>query len=117
VLKAAQDEILPLDKNVFRSGAKLRASLQVLDSAWRELRDHEHAHGIDAVNARETASVVATARLCYTAALARDESRGMHQREDAPEQKKEQARRLLIGGLDEVWTRPEATQQWRPSHV
>ena len=117
VLKAAQDEILPLDKNVFRSGPKLKNSLAVLESAWRELRDHDQGAGADAVLARETASVVATARLSYTAALARDESRGMHQREDAPETKAEQARRLLIGGLDEVWTRPEAEGQWRPSHV
>ena len=117
VLKAAQDEILPLDKNVFRSGAKLRDSLGVLESAWRELRDHDHATGADAVIARETASVVATARLCYSAALARDESRGLHQREDIPEQKPEQARRLLIGGLDQVWTRPEARAEWRPEHV
>ncbi|HYP97339.1 MAG TPA: FAD-binding protein [Polyangiaceae bacterium] len=117
VLKAAQDEILPLDKNVFRSGDKLRHSLRILESAWRELREHDRAIGTDAVSARETASVVATARLCYTAALTRDESRGMHQREDVPEQKTEQQRRLLIGGLDDVWTRPEASAQWSPSHV
>jgi succinate dehydrogenase/fumarate reductase flavoprotein subunit len=117
VLKAAQDEILPIDKNVFRSGPKLRDSLGVLESAWRELRDHDYASGVDAVVARETASVVATARLCYTAALARDESRGMHQREDVPEQKHDQERRLLIGGLDEVWTKPEAEAKWRPTHV
>jgi succinate dehydrogenase/fumarate reductase flavoprotein subunit len=117
VLKAAQNEILPLEKNVFRSGPKLRDSLGVLESAWRELRDHDQAQGADAVIARETASVVATARLSYTAALARNESRGMHEREDAPGQKPEQARRLLIGGLDEVWTRPEAQQQWKPTHV
>jgi succinate dehydrogenase/fumarate reductase flavoprotein subunit len=117
VLKAAQDEILPLEKNVFRSAPKLKNSLTVLESAWRELRDHDHAEGADAVIARETASVVATARLSYTAALARDESRGMHERQDAPEQKPGQARRLLVGGLDEVWTRPEAEAQWRPTHV
>ncbi|MEI9939002.1 MAG: FAD-binding protein [Pseudomonadota bacterium] len=117
VLKAAQDEILPLDKNLFRSGPKLRDSLGVLESAWRELRDHDWAAGADAVIARETASVVASARLCYTAALARDESRGMHQREDVPEQKPDKSRRQLIGGLDEIWTRPEAGEQWRPTHV
>src|SRR6478736_759972 len=117
VLKAAQDEILPLEKNVFRSGDKLRHSLRILESAWRELREHDRAIGTDAVSARETASVVATARLCYTAALTRDERRGMHQREDVPEQKTEQQRRLLIGGLDDVWTRPEASAQWSPSHV
>jgi L-aspartate oxidase len=117
VLAAAQEEILPLNKNVFRSGEKLRNSLRRLESAWRELCDHDHATGTDAVTARETASVVATARLCYTAALTRDESRGMHQREDVPEQKADHGRRLLIGGLDEIWTRPEAQAQWRPSHV
>lgn len=116
VLKAAQGEILPLDKNVFRSASKLKNSLRVLELAWRELRDHDQAEGADAVIARETASVVATARLSYTAALIRDESRGMHQRQDAPEAKSDQARRLLIGGLDEVWTRPDDAQ-WRPLHV
>jgi len=117
VLKVAQDEVLPLDKNLFRSGPKLRASLTQLDSAWRELRDHDHAQGADAVVAREIASVVATARLCYTAALTRDESRGMHERSDTPQQRPEQTRRLLIGGLDELWTRPEAHAEWKPTHV
>lgn len=117
VLEAAQDEILPLDKNLFRSGPKLSNSLRVLEAAWRELRDHDYARGAEAVTAREVASVVATARLCYTAALARDESRGMHQRDDTPESSPNQGRRLLIGGLDEVWTRPEAREQWRPTHV
>jgi succinate dehydrogenase/fumarate reductase flavoprotein subunit len=117
VLKVAQDEILPLDKNVFRSGAKLRDSLARLETAWRELRDHDQAEGADAVIARETAAVVATARLCYTAALARDESRGMHERTDTPGKRPEQARRLLVGGLDEVWTRPEAQEGWKPTHV
>ncbi len=55
-LQAAQDEILPLDKNVFRTGEKLRHSLGILDSAWRELRDHDYATGTDAVTARETAA-------------------------------------------------------------
>jgi succinate dehydrogenase/fumarate reductase flavoprotein subunit len=117
VLEVAQEEILPLDKNLFRSGAKLRDSLGRLDTAWRELRDHDHAAGADAVSAREAAAVVATARLCYTAALTRDESRGMHERTDAPGQRPEQTRRLLVGGLDDVWTRPEAHQEWKATHV
>jgi succinate dehydrogenase/fumarate reductase flavoprotein subunit len=117
VLKVAQDEILPLDKNVFRSGPKLQDSLGRLETAWRELRDHDYAEGADAVIARETAAVVATARLCYTAALSRDESRGMHERTDAPQQRPEQTRRLLVGGLDDVWTRPEAHEGWKAAHV
>jgi len=117
VLKVAQDEILPLDKNLFRSGPKLRDSLARLEAAWREIRDHDHAQSVDAVFAREIASVVATARLCYTAALTRDESRGMHEREDTPSLRPALARRLLIGGLDEIWTRPEAHAEWKPTHV
>lgn len=117
VLKVAQDEILPLDKNLFRSGPKLEDSLERLETAWREIRDHDHAEGADAVVARETAAVVATARLCYAAALARDESRGMHERTDAPERRPGPARRLLVGGLDDIWTRPEAHEGWKPSHV
>jgi succinate dehydrogenase/fumarate reductase flavoprotein subunit len=117
VLKVAQNEILPLDKNLFRSGPKLRDSLDRLEAAWREIRDHDHAEGADAVIARETAAVVATARLCYTAALTRDESRGMHERSDAPGQRPEQTRRLLIGGFDEVWTRPESQERWKSTHV
>jgi succinate dehydrogenase/fumarate reductase flavoprotein subunit len=117
VLKVAQDEILPLEKNLFRSGPRLRDSLARLETAWREVRDHDRAEGADAVLARETAAVVGTARLCYTAALARDESRGMHERADNPAPRPEQARRLLIGGLDEVWTRPEAHEGWKATHV
>jgi succinate dehydrogenase/fumarate reductase flavoprotein subunit len=117
VLKVAQDEILPLDKNLFRSGPKLRDSLGRLETAWREVRDHDQAEGADAVIARETAAVVATARLCYAAALSRDESRGMHERSDTPAQSADQARRLLIGGLDEIWTRPEEHPGWKPTHV
>jgi len=117
VLKVAQDEILPLDKNLFRSGPKLRASLGRLETAWREIRDHDQAQGADAVAARETAAVVATARLCYTAALTRDESRGMHERSDTWAERPDRARRLLIGGLDDVWTRPEAQEGWKATHV
>jgi succinate dehydrogenase/fumarate reductase flavoprotein subunit len=117
VLKVAQDEILPLDKNLFRSGPKLRDSLGRLEMAWREIRDHDHAQGADAVLARETAAVAATARLCYAAALARDESRGMHERSDAPAERPGLARRLLIGGLDDVWTRPETHQEWKATYV
>jgi succinate dehydrogenase/fumarate reductase flavoprotein subunit len=117
VLRAAQDEILPLDKNLFRSGTKLSDSLGRLQAAWQEIRDHDHASGAEAVVARETAAVVATARLCYTAALARDESRGMHERADAPGQRSTQARRLRVGGLDDIWTRPEAHEGWKADHV
>ncbi|MGB3928538.1 MAG: succinate dehydrogenase/fumarate reductase flavoprotein subunit, partial [Sphingobium sp.] len=56
---------------------------------------------------RETAAMTATARWCTAAALARNESRGIHVRVDAPALDTAGGARLLTGGLDRIWTRPE----------
>jgi succinate dehydrogenase/fumarate reductase flavoprotein subunit len=117
LIKAAQDEILPLDKNLFRSRAGLSSSLEKLDSVWRELRHHHRGEGVDAVGAREAAALVATARWSYRAALDRTETRGMHELADAPEPRTELAPRRLVGGLDTLWTRPESQLGWSPSHA
>jgi len=105
--KAVQDETLPFDKLLFRTGNGSAASLARLDSLWRESRAHQQAAGLGAVQARETAAMLATARWTHAATLARPESRGMHRRTDAPESIPTHARRLRIGGLDEIWTAPE----------
>lgn len=117
LVRAAQDEILPLDKNLFRSGAGLTDSLAKLDTIWRELRQHDRGEGVDQVAAREAAAVVATARWSYRAALDRNETRGMHERSDTPEPRTNLAPRLLVGGLDELWTRPESQIGWSPNHA
>ncbi|WP_199537109.1 hypothetical protein [Spongiactinospora gelatinilytica] len=49
----------------------------------------------------------AHARWMYTAALARQESRGMHKREDRPAQDAALRHRLLVSGLDEIAVRPD----------
>jgi len=108
IIGAAQKEILPYDKNLFRSGANISAALSRLDGLWGELRDGLASQGAGAIAAREAAAVVATARWSYTAALAREETRGMHVRDDAPRQKDDFARRLRLGCLDASWTRFEA---------
>ncbi len=106
-IAAVQAEMLAYDKAFWRRGETLQASLLRLNDAWRELADHRRAEGLERVGARETAGLLATARWATEAALARVESRGLHQRADAPGLSPQGGRRLLVGGLEEIWTRYE----------
>ncbi|MER8427671.1 FAD-binding protein [Mesorhizobium sp. M1403] len=106
-LSAIQSEMLAYDKNIFRSGEKLRHSAEVLEGAWAEFDAHAGGVGGGLLRTRETAAMLATARWCAASALARDESRGMHQREDRPETDPRYNRRIIVGGLDRVWTRSD----------
>ncbi|KQY42598.1 hypothetical protein [Rhizobium sp. Root483D2] len=54
--------------------------------------------------------MLATARWSAAAALARDESRGMHQRDDRPQTEARLQHRMLVGGLDKVWTFRDRSQ-------
>jgi len=92
-------EMHPFDKNLFRTGSGLAASSRVLDDLWSELADHGHA---GTLVAREAAALVATARWSVATAAVRNESRGLHRREDCPAQDPGLAARLLSGGLDRV---------------
>ena len=94
----------PYDKNLFRNGRALAASLRALDELWTELADHAAADGIAT---REAAALAATARWSVATALQRTESRGMHHREDYPAQNQNLAIRLLSGGLESVWVAPD----------
>jgi L-aspartate oxidase len=101
--QAVKDEMHPFDKNLFRHGDRLAASLARLAPVWQDLRDHAGP----SLAARETAALVATARWSLAGALARRESRGMHRREDAPSANPALAHRLLVDGLDTPRTRPD----------
>ncbi|MFI1159364.1 FAD-binding protein [Streptomyces sioyaensis] len=107
VATTVQGEVLPYEKNYLRHGHRLTASLKALDTTWDELRATLSAKGADVVRAREAAAMTAHARWMYTSALARTETRGMAKRLDFPGQDPGQRHRLITGGLDRVWTRPE----------
>ncbi|MFD3417505.1 FAD-binding protein [Streptomyces decoyicus] len=107
VIAAVQGEVLPYEKNYLRHGTALVASLAALDATWDEARSALLGTGPDVVRAREAAAMTAHARWMYASALARTESRGMARRLDFPEQDPAQRHRIITGGLDEVWTRPE----------
>lgn len=108
-VQAVRDELNAYDKNIFRRGDVLAASLERLDEVWRELADHGHAEGRAALRLREAAALVAAGRWSKAAALARRESRGMHRREDAPGLDPRLASRQRAQGLTRVFTRFEPT--------
>ncbi|MDX3539552.1 FAD-binding protein [Streptomyces sp. MB09-01] len=107
-VELVQAEVLPYDKNYLRRGDVLAASLRTLDTAWSQLRATLHGEGAELVRARQAAAMTAHARWMYAAALARPETRGMAKRLDHPEQDPKLHHRILVGGLDRVWTRPAA---------
>ncbi len=107
IVRCVQDQVLPLERALWRTAQALASSLNLLNESWREIAAHSHVEGLGIVNARETAAMTAAARWCTAAALAREESRGMHLRADAPASSAEFASRLLVGGLDHLWTRYE----------
>ncbi|HEY0212075.1 MAG TPA: FAD-binding protein [Paenirhodobacter sp.] len=105
ILAQVQRVMLSYDSGLWRDGATLRADLAGLNDAWQQLGQ---ARGD--IAGRELMAMLATARLSLTAALARRESRGIHQRLDYPETDPAQARRIRIGGL----THPVATPEPNP---
>ncbi|MEV5313546.1 FAD-binding protein [Streptomyces sp. NPDC052610] len=107
IVTAVQGEVLPYEKNYLRHGGRLAASLEVLDGVWAESRASLHAGGEDTVRVRQAVAMAAHARWMYAAALARTETRGMAKRLDFPARDPGQHHRIVTGGLDRVWTRPE----------
>lgn len=107
VIKRVQDEVFPYDRNLFRTQSGMRGSLTRLDALWSELKSRPRQGAFSVVRAREAAAMVATARWMYRSASERRETRGMHKHMDHPELDPAQQRRLITGGLNKVWVRPE----------
>ncbi|MDT5244267.1 MAG: hypothetical protein QOD36_1643 [Mycobacterium sp.] len=110
VVAEVQRQVLPYDLNYLRHGDRLRPALKSLHNTWSQVRAGLGADGEDRFRAREAAAMLAHARWMYHAALNRTETRGMHKRLDFPTQDPAQRHRLLTGGLDEIWSRPETSQ-------
>jgi succinate dehydrogenase/fumarate reductase flavoprotein subunit len=107
VTAAVQCHVLPHEHNFLRHADHLEPALQSLDDTWSAVRASLGASGEDAFRAREAAAMTAHGRWMYYAALQRTETRGMHKRLDYPAQDTAQRYRLLTGGLDHLWSRPE----------
>lgn len=102
--RAVQDEVYPYDINYFRHADRLDASLGRLDHLWRQASAADSAAWPDLIKTRESAAMLATARWMYRSALARNESRGMHWREDRPQPDARQRHYVTTAGLDDIWT-------------
>ncbi|MEI7027091.1 FAD-binding protein [Paenibacillus sp. y28] len=110
-IRVVREEVAPYDRNLFRTEKQLDRSLGNLDALWRDLRERPVTRDKEASRAREAAAMTATARWMYRSAKARTETRGMHKREDFPQQDAAQQYRLLSGGLDQVWVQPAPVEK------
>jgi succinate dehydrogenase/fumarate reductase flavoprotein subunit len=106
--RAVQDEVFPYELNYFREGGRLSGSLHRLDTLWADASGADAAVEADVLRAREATAMLATARWMYRSALARKETRGMHRRDDFPNQDERFRHYVTSGGLDEVWTSSRA---------
>jgi succinate dehydrogenase/fumarate reductase flavoprotein subunit len=117
VIKTVQGEMLPLEKNYWRSGPTMQTSLDTLNSLWKEVSESlgpvEHndpkARARAALKSREAASLLAAGRWIYASANERTESRGLHRRSDFPDlDEKQNGQHVITGGIDKVWVKRRA---------
>jgi succinate dehydrogenase/fumarate reductase flavoprotein subunit len=106
-IRLTQERILPPRLTVRRSPEELLITERLLDSLWDQAGDHlggdQSQH---LLQARQAAAMIAHLRWITASALYRRESRGMHQRVDHPGPGN-QDYRIISGGLDKIWSRPE----------
>ncbi|MDF6100728.1 FAD-binding protein [Gordonia hongkongensis] len=105
LVSAAQDELIPFEKNYLRHGDRMAPALNALDSLWDEVSGPAYGARTPAgrVRAREAAAITAVGRWIYRSALARTESRGMSKRADHPELDPALGDHVRTGGLTDVW--------------
>lgn len=104
-----QDRMLPPHLVVCRTESELVRTAAVTDELWELAGEQLGGRGRAGLRAREVAAMIANARWITAAARRRTESRGMHRRLDHPELG-DQQHRILVGGLEQLWTRPDRTR-------
>ncbi len=80
-IRTVQTKMLCDDGAFWRRRDSLEASRTLLDDAWTAMSRHRLARDLEQVAARESASLLETARWLTSAALPRNESRGLHTRQ------------------------------------
>jgi succinate dehydrogenase/fumarate reductase flavoprotein subunit len=110
LVRAVQAEVFPYERNWTRRADLLEDSLRRLDAHWDWVRQAAAPSPQQAVRAREAVAMLATSRWMYRSALQRTETRGMARRQDHTGLDLGQQHRLISGGLDEVWVRPQAVR-------
>ncbi|KWX25367.1 pyridine nucleotide-disulfide oxidoreductase [Mycolicibacterium wolinskyi] len=105
VVRAVQAHILPPLRSYLKSSERLAASAAALDNVWRDIAEgFAPVAPRDSYKPRQAVALVAAARWITAASLARAESRGLHRREDITGSDERFDHRILVGGLDSVWT-------------
>lgn len=108
VVAVAQSHVLPPQRSYLKSEERLQESAEALERVWHDIADGlAPVAARDVYKQRQAQAMVAVARWITAASLARPESRGLHRREDVPESDHRYEHRILVGGLDTVWTTPD----------
>ncbi|MDK2407602.1 FAD-binding protein [Aphanizomenon sp. PH219] len=106
IARGVQDEMLPLEKNHFRSEQGLLDSLAKLEKLWEQVQGNPKQDTVrDVEFSRRAAALTAVARWAYFSALHRTETRSEHIRVDYPETDPNQRYYQATGGLDKLWVR------------
>ena len=114
IVAVVREEMLPVEKNYWRTGPGMSASLSRFESAWHSAigdlgwlgHGGAKATARDRLRTREAVSLLAAGRWIYASALARTESRGLHRRADFPGYDPEfEGQHLISSGLDQVRVR------------
>ncbi|OBQ32987.1 MAG: fumarate reductase [Anabaena sp. MDT14b] len=104
IARGVQDEMLPLEKNHFRSEQGLLDSLAKLEKLWEQVQGNPKQDTVrDVEFSRRAAALTAVARWAYFSALHRTETRSEHIRVDYPETDPNQHYYQATGSLDKLW--------------